>query len=106
MDKSITREKVLKELKENLGVAFYYECLDTIKKIMLETIEDKISMKNNFMMTGIGVNLNDIFSKIKDCKEKEKLENEFQNIWKKWYFKNQSYAKENFNLNNKEEGNN
>lgn len=97
MNKKITNEKMLEELKENLGEAFFYETLNEIEKLMKVTIKEELSLKNQFIMIGAAVKINDILKEINKYEEKNKWENRFQNIWEEWSLKQRNFVNKKFN---------
>lgn len=105
MNKKITNEKMLEELKEKLGETFFYKTLIEIEKLMKATIKEEVSLKNQFIMVGAGVKLNDIFKEINECEEKKKWENRFQEIWEEWYLKQRNFINKKLHPNIKEEEN-
>ena len=97
MNKKITNEKMLEELKENLGEAFFYKTLGEIEKLMKTTIKEKLSLKNQFIMIGAAVKINDILKEINKYEEKNKWENRFQKIWEEWSSKQKNFVNKKFN---------
>lgn len=103
MNKDITNEQILEELKRNLGEVFFYKTLTEIEKLMRATIKEEMSLKNQFIMTGAAVKLNDIFKEINECEEKKKWEDRFQEIWEEWYLKQRNFINKKLHPNIKEE---
>lgn len=66
---------------------FYLTTVSELKKVAEEVIKEKYNLKNDLVMTGWAIKINDIINRIKDIKLKEKLEKECEEIWDEWYEK-------------------
>ena len=84
------REDELKQLnlfQEEFMDGFYLTTVSELKKVAEEVIKEKYNLKNDLVMTGWAIKINDIINRIQDIKLKEKLEKECEEIWNKWYEK-------------------
>lgn len=71
--------------------------VDILIELMEEIITDKVTLKNQMAMIGIALTLSDFSSKIEKMFSKEKseeIDNRAQEIWEKWYSKNQKFTKD------------
>ena len=66
---------------------FYLTTVNKLKKVAEEAIKEKYNLKNDLVMTGWAIKINDIINRIQDIKLKEKLEKECEKIWDEWYEK-------------------
>ena len=72
--------------------------VDILIELMEEIIADEVTLKNQMAMIGIALTLSDFSSKIEKMFSKEKseeIDNRAQEIWEKWYSKNQKFTKDN-----------
>ena len=74
---------------------FYLAAVNELKKVAEEVIKKKYDLKNDLVMTGWAIKINDIINRIQDIKLKEKLEKECEEIWDEWYEKVQKQLTKN-----------
>ena len=74
---------------------FYLMTVNKLKKVAEEVIKEKYNFKNDLIMTGWAIKINDIINRIQDIKLKEKLEKECEEIWDEWYEKVQKQLTKN-----------
>ena len=66
---------------------FYKMTIEEMKKVAEGVMKEKYNLKNDLLMTGWAIKINELINNIQNFELKEKLDRECQEIWDKWFAK-------------------